>query len=143
MIVAVLDTNVLASGLIGEKNPNSAPGELLRRWRAREYLLVVSRHILDELSDTLANPYFSQRLSGDDIARALASVATDAVVQPLTISVIGVASHPEDDLVLATALSAGADYLVTGDRRLRERGQFGDTRSVTAREFLEILDGEN
>ena len=143
MIVAVLDTNVIASGLVGEKNQNSAPGELIRRWRARAFLLVVSRHILDELADTLANPYFAQRMSGGDIAQALASVEIDAVVQPLTISVVGVASHPEDDLVLATALSAGADFLVTGDRRLRERGRVGGARLVSAREFLETLDDEN
>ena len=53
MIIAVLDTNVLASGFIGEDKPDSTPGELVRRWRANTFTLVVSEHILAELADTL------------------------------------------------------------------------------------------
>jgi hypothetical protein len=39
-----------------------------------------------------------------------------------------VATHPEDDLILATALSGAADYLITGDSKLQKLGTF---QSVT------------
>lgn len=119
MIVAVLDTNVLASGFIGEDKPDSTPGELMRRWRAKSFTLVVSQHILAELTDTFTDPYFTRRLSASTIADALDSLRIDAVVQPITVDVTGVASHAEDDVVLATALSAGA---LSGNRRQAAAG---------------------
>lgn len=140
MIVAVLVTNVLASGFIGEEKPDSAPGELIRRWRAKNFALIVSDHILAELADTFGDPYFTCRLSSTSIAEALAALRVDAVIQPITVAVAGVASHPEDDPVLATALSARAPYLVTGDRRLRERIAYRGTQMLSPRQFLTLLE---
>ncbi len=139
MIVAVLDTNVLASGFIGEDKPDSTPGELIRRWRTKAFTLVISEHILAELADTFTDPYFTRRLSASAIAAALDSLHLDATLQPIKVDVAGVASHAEDDVVLATALSAGASYLVTGDRRLLELGIYGATDLLTPREFLARL----
>jgi predicted nucleic acid-binding protein len=50
-------------------------------------------------------------------------------------------THPEDDLVLAAAISAIADYLVTGDRQLQRIAHFHDVEIVTPRAFHSILDG--
>ncbi len=140
MIVTVLDTNVLASGFIGEDKPDSTPGELVRRWRAKSFTLVVSEHILAELADTFTDPYFTRRLSAPAIAEALDSLRLDATIQPITVVVAGVASHAEDDVALATALSAGAPYLVTGDRQLLERGTYRDTVLLSPRQFLAVLE---
>ncbi len=57
----------------------------------------------------------------------------------MTISVQGVATHPEDDLILATAVSGGAQYLVTGDRQLLKLGNYQGVQIVTARDFLDRL----
>jgi predicted nucleic acid-binding protein len=54
--------------------------------------------------------------------------------------VTGVASHPEDDPILATAVSASADYLVTGDRQLQRLGSYRGVSIVSPREFLDLLD---
>ena len=58
----------------------------------------------------------------------------------MTVTVAGDASHAQDDVVLATALSARADYLVTGDKELRQLGAYGETRLVIPREFVAVLD---
>ena len=142
MIVAVFDTNVLASGLAGEARPESTPGELLRRWRVKHFTLVVSAPILTELVRTLTNPYFSRRFSPTEIEELVARVAAEARSQPMTVPVAGVATHPEDDVILATALSAQAPYLVTGDRQLQQRGSYGGTRLLSPRQFLAVLDRE-
>ncbi len=143
MIAAVLDTNVLASGFIGEDKPDSTPGELVRRWRGRSFTLVVSEHILAELVDTFTDPSFTARLSGVAIAEALDALRLDAAIQPISVSVAGIASHAEDDAVLATALSARCQYLVTGDKRLLERAAIGDTLLLSPRRFLEVLESES
>ena len=63
----------------------------------------------------------------------------EAEVTPITVRVAGVATHPEDDLVLATAVSAGADYLVTGDRQLQKLGRHGSVTILSPRGFLALL----
>jgi len=140
VIAAVLDTNVFASGFIGEDKPDSTPGELMRRWRAKTFTLVVSEHILAELEDTFTDYYFTRRLSASAIQSALDSLRLDSVIQPITIDVAGIGSHAEDDVVLATAVSARADCLVTGDKPLLERGSYRDTLLLSPRQFLDVLD---
>jgi putative PIN family toxin of toxin-antitoxin system len=142
VIVAVLDTNVLASGFIGEDKLDSTPGELVRRWRVKGFTLVLSEHILAELADTFTDPYFTRRLSASAIADALASLRLDATIQPITVKVAGIASHAEDDLVLATALSARTKYLVTGDKPLLERVAYRGTLLLSPRQFLAVLESE-
>ena len=51
MIQATLDTNVLASGFLSRL---SIPGQLLLVWTRGMFELVVSEHILEELSRTFA-----------------------------------------------------------------------------------------
>ena len=58
----------------------------------------------------------------------------------LRVAVQGVATHPEDDLILATAVSAQADYLVTGDKQLLALGSFQGVRIVAPAAFLAILE---
>jgi uncharacterized protein len=142
VIVAVLDTNVLASGFIGEHKLDSIPGELVRRWRAKAFSLVLSEHILAELADTFTDPYFTRRLSASAIADALASLRLDATIQPITVKVAGIVSHAEDDVVLATALSARTKYLVTGDKPLLERITYRGTLLLSPRQFLAVLESE-
>lgn len=139
MITAVLDTNVLAPALRGVGNPANTLGELLRQWRDGRFQLIVSEHILNELRRTLETPYFSRSLSTREREEAVALFATEAVVTPLTVSVQGVATHPEDDLILAAAITAQADYLVTGDRKLQELGDYQGVRVITPGDFLRIL----
>jgi predicted nucleic acid-binding protein len=59
---------------------------------------------------------------------------------PVTVVVAGIATHPEDDLVLAAAVSAGADYLVTGDKQLLRIGRYEGVTIVSPRDFLTLLD---
>jgi putative PIN family toxin of toxin-antitoxin system len=139
VITAVLDTNVLASGVAGSLLPESIPGGLVCAWRAGAFSLVVSEHILSELTRTLATPYFRTRLSLGQVARAQRLLRRRATIVSLTAQVTGVATHPEDDLVLATAVSGKAQYLVTGDRKLQELGSYEGVRIVSPRAFLDIL----
>ena len=51
----------------------------------------------------------------------------------------GVATHPEDDLILSTAIVSKADYLVTSDRQLLALGEYEGVRIITPRDFLTVL----
>jgi len=136
VIVAVLDTNVLVSAFPAH---GTVPALLIDAWRQGVYHLVVSEHILAELEDTWRAPYWQARFSPTASAEALSLLRSDAIVTALTVEVSGVATHSEDDLILATAVAGNADYLVTGDRQLRAVGTFHGVTMLSPREFLELL----
>jgi predicted nucleic acid-binding protein len=54
-----------------------------------------------------------------------------------------IASHPEDDFVLATVIKGRADILVTGDRQLRKLAALGPARIVSQAEMLKLLASAN
>ncbi len=92
---------------------------------------------------TLATPYFSDRISAQTATQwvdAMNVLARDTVI---TAEVVGVATHPEDDLVLATAASARADYLVTGDRQLLRLGSFKGVSIISPADFARVLDEQD
>ena len=138
MISAVLDTNVLASGTVTAAN---APGQILDAWHARKFELVTSAHIINELTRTFQKPYFRNYLTNQAVTNFIDLLQNEAFVTPITVKVQGVATHPEDDLTIATALSAKADYLVTGDQSLLNK--VGDSYKgvvlTNPNDFLKIL----
>jgi putative PIN family toxin of toxin-antitoxin system len=139
VIRAVLDANVLVSGIAGFAFPDSPPGSLLRRLVDSEFALVSSEPILAEVHCALDKPFFKRSLTkGERVDLINLATKGAEVVTGLT-SIRGVASHPEDDLILATAAEGRADYLVTGDRQLLALVSFRDVQIVTAREFWDLL----
>lgn len=118
MITATLDTNIFISGMLGLHRPNSIPGEIVRKWRSGAFLSVTSVPLFDEVMTTLAEPYFLARIVKDDRDLAIEALLKDARhVHPLG-SVTGMATHPEDDLVIETAITGSVDFLVTGHKQL-------------------------
>jgi putative PIN family toxin of toxin-antitoxin system len=137
-VIVVLDANILASMALARSGGVLAT--ILEAWLHGQFIVVVSDHVLAELRRTLVNPYFSSRLPPHDVATYLAFVQTAARHVSISVQVPGVATHPEDDLVLATALSAGAQYLVTGDRRFLARvQQYQGVHLVRPADFVSIL----
>ena len=135
---ATLDTNTLASATLSADTP---PGQILDAWRSKLFELVVSEYILIELERALQKPYFRLRISPEQRQGFLELLRSDATLTDLTVPLQGIATHPQDDPILATALSAKVDYLVTGDGPLiRSLGGFYEGVSlVTPREFLDHL----
>lgn len=138
MIRAVLDTNVLVSGLL-RRHPAAPSVQLLDAWRGGDFELVLSSEILAEVERTLGKPYFRARLSDDQIERALTLLRRRSHLVPVSVDVQSVATHPEDDLILATAISGPADYLVTGDRDILDLGNFRGIEIKSPRDFLNVL----
>jgi predicted nucleic acid-binding protein len=118
-MIVLIDATTLASMAIAL--PGGTLAFILDAWRQRLFQVVVSDPLIAELRRTLSNAYFRRRLSAHDVQIYLDFVQDAADRTDITVHVLGVATHPEDDLVLAAALSAHVDYLVTSDRRFRTR----------------------
>ena len=136
MIRAVLDTNALASGALISQGVLPT---IIDLWRDGAFALVFSEEIMIELSHTLAKPYFLTRLTTKDTEDYVELLDTAGEMVAVTSPVSGVATHPEDDLILATAVDGKADYLVTGDKKLQQLKNYQGVAIVSPREFLDIL----
>jgi putative PIN family toxin of toxin-antitoxin system len=64
-------------------------------------------------------------------------VELSAVVQPRMLP--RTSPDPDDDVVIATAIAAGADLLVTGDKDLLSVGHYEGGRIVSVREAMKVV----
>ncbi|MDP2971387.1 MAG: putative toxin-antitoxin system toxin component, PIN family [Deltaproteobacteria bacterium] len=126
---AVFDTNVLLAAFITE----GICSKILVRGRKRQFHLILCPVILREFERVLIKKFSITRNEARSILQ-IVSEAMHSVVSPSQ-SVQGICRDPDDDSILACALEAGADYLVTGDVDLLELKIFKGIRIVTPREF--------
>lgn len=135
----VLDANVLISGVLSKDRPESTMGQLMRAWELRRFHLIVSPPLIEEVERNLTRLRFGGRVATADMDAFVLLLRQFAELTPLTVAVHGVATHPEDDLMLATAVSAAAEALVTGDKGLLQLGAHLGVVIVSPRAFLTSL----
>lgn len=136
MIRAVLDANVLAGGFPAKRGPLFV---LARYWEIRGFELVYSEHLLSELTGAWRKPYWNERLTDEFITQTLIAIRRFGILVEPTPGISGIATHWQDDLVIATAIAGDAQYLVTGDKELLEIAQYQSVEIIAPAEFLEIL----
>ena len=138
MISAVLDANTLVSAILVSLGISR---QILRAAHERRFACLCSTVIVAEVFRTLARPRVLRKYAIDptEIEVLRRFLESPAVSVEITAEVRGVATHSEDDLILATAVSAQADYLVTGDRQLQAPSSYRGVAIVSPRQFLTIL----
>jgi putative PIN family toxin of toxin-antitoxin system len=143
MMRVILDTNVIVSGLAAYDSVAVPPARILRAWVNDAFVVMSSEPMRAEVERTLNKPYFLDRVP-THMRRAIeAALGAESTTVALAVHVSGVATHPEDDLVLATAASARADYLVTGDRQLLRLGSFKGVSIISPADFARVLDEQD
>lgn len=102
--------------------------------------MAISDEMLVNLGTVLKRKYFSARLTEKMQTQTVARYR--GIGHPVTPdpTVIGVADDEEDDRVLGTAVAAGADFMVTGDKGLLALGVYRGIPIVTARQFLALVE---
>jgi putative PIN family toxin of toxin-antitoxin system len=137
---AVLDSTVLVSAMLNPK-PGGASYDLLRFAENFAFELCLSIDILEETTRVLTTHERIRRrypYSDADIAeyrRDLESIATIIDNPPL----LKVVRDPNDDMIVACAVAAAADYLVSRDDDLLSLSKYGGVEIVTPEEFLRVL----
>ncbi len=126
----VLDTNAALSGLLW----GGTPGRLIDAAEAGRIEVASSAALLAELHGVLSREKFVKQfalrgLTVGDVFNGYASLVS--IVTPAHISPT-VARDPADDQVLAAALAAQADLIVSGDAHLLDLKHFHGIEIVTA-----------
>lgn len=133
----VADTNTVVSGLLW----SGPPQEIINAARAKRVTLYSSITLIAELAEVIAREKFAARIRVAGVSAPeivvdygqLAKVVTPADIRPT------VTGDPDDDHVLACALAAGAELIVSGDKRLRNLKSYHGIPIVTAAETLKRL----
>lgn len=135
----VLDTNVVVAGLLW----NGHPRHLLDLAINGDVELFSSPALIDELAHTLNYPKFSQRISAHCATTPSAlTVRYSALVKLVTPSEVPqvIEQDAADDQVLACALTANADLIVSGDKHLHSLGgAYQGIRIVTPAEAIDTV----
>ncbi len=116
----VLDTNVHISGLL---LPKSTPGRILRAWSDGQFTVVTSEPLLVELARVLNYPKIQRRIGwrAEVVDRYISILRfrTEVVVPDLRqIQMSGQVRDRDDEMVLGTFLTSGADLMISGDQDL-------------------------
>lgn len=134
---AIIDTNVFIAGLLWRGSPHV----LLEHARAGTLTVISSSTLIAELAGVLGRAKFAAILSktSTSLERTTAEVRQLAeIIDPPPLE------HPvcrdsTDDHVLALALSANADMVVSGDDDLLVLGSFANIPIVTSAEAAQRL----
>lgn len=98
MILAVIDTNIYGSGIVGLNRLESGPGEAVRRWRQGAFILIASSAVLDEAGRTLNDRYFVEWVPTSDRVLALEGLQKYGDQVELAAVVERAASHADGGL---------------------------------------------
>jgi putative PIN family toxin of toxin-antitoxin system len=112
----------------------------MRAGRAEGVRLFTSAPLLAELTEVLLRPKFERKiaaslLSVDQLVDLYTELA--ALVRPA--SVPRIAPDPDDDVVIGTALSAKAHFIVTGDGPLLSVEGYESGRIVSVSEAVQAV----
>jgi putative PIN family toxin of toxin-antitoxin system len=138
VIKAVIDTNILVSGLI---SPKGHPAKILDYWQKRRFILVTSDAIIKEVERVLRYPKIAKRyhLSMERIREYVKGIAVFSEVCSPSKKISVVKDDPEDNRLLEAAVASDADFIVSGDEHLLEIGEYREVRIVDAKTFLNEL----
>ena len=134
-----LDTNVVFSGFYA---PQGVPGIILERFFEGKFDLVISQKVVNELVDTMTKKLPEELPS---LWELLVRSPLEIVGDPLPIEVARWANlmDLDDATILAAAVLAEPDYLVTGDKHFLgnpDVAQRSGLRIITPAKFVQLLE---
>jgi len=131
-IKVVPDTNVIISSIFWR----GAPYKFMKRGFKREYIIILSPEILDEVIDKLRNKF---NVPGNKIQKLISILIIFSFVIEPTRKINAVKDDPNDNRIIECAVYGNADYIVSGDRHLLDLEKYKSIKIVTPRDMLEIL----
>jgi putative PIN family toxin of toxin-antitoxin system len=130
----VLDTSTLISGLLW----TGVPRRLIDAAIARQLELFTTDTLVAELEEVAARPKFAARMTAHEVTPAVLAQRYRAIAEAVVPAGIAgtVTADPDDDHVLACALAARADLVVSSDADLLNLKRYHEIPIVDPAEAL-------
>ena len=130
----VVDTNVLISAVLWL----GVPHRIIELAEEKRITLCLTQAMLDELGEGLQRRKFvsylrSRRTSVEEILSAL--IPLIELYNPVDITVARLADR-DDEMFLVCAVSANAEYLISGDHHLLRLKRYGKIKIVNPSDFV-------
>jgi putative PIN family toxin of toxin-antitoxin system len=132
-VKAVFDTNVLIAAFLTE----GICVKLLIRARRRDFDMILCDEILHEFKRVLKKKFAASPHEMSEALTILSAAAQDILGQ--TDSIVPICRDLDDDLILACARDAVADYVVTGDEDLLVLKNYEGISILSPREFEKLF----
>lgn len=128
----LLDTNVLIAAFIARGVCHA-----LFEYCIQKHTLISSEFILSELREKLTDKFKYSKQDADDVVRHIQTrieiVFPDDPVE-------SVCRDPDDDHILAAAVTGNCDYVITGDKDLLLLHSYNNIRIFSPAEFQKFED---
>lgn len=138
MIRIVLDANQFVSALL---KPGSNPAQIISLIREGKAKLLMSEEIISEISNVLLYPKILKRhgKSPEYIAGFIKKLRAISVMTHAALKIDVIKDDPSDNKYLECAVEGRADYIISGDKHLKDLNIFRGIRIVTPADFLMIV----
>lgn len=135
---AVLDTNVLISGVIS----TGVTHDVVVAGFNGEYRIVVTVATLTEFRETLLKYPEKFHMDREEVQKEVETVRYFAEFVEPDEEITAVEDDPDDDKFLEAAVAGNVDYLVSGDSHLLDLDTFRGIEIVDPRTFYEVLEDQ-
>ena len=139
MLKVVLDANIFVSAVL---KPHSNLAKIFELVKEGKIKLILSRDILSEIRAVLLYPKIKQRhrRSPKEIEEFLQKTIPVSIIVPGKTKVRTVEEDPADTKYLAAAAEAKADFIISGDRHLKDLKIFEGIRILDPAAFLKFIE---
>ncbi|MFN3479071.1 MAG: putative toxin-antitoxin system toxin component, PIN family [Thermodesulfovibrionales bacterium] len=129
----VIDTNVFISSFL---NPHGNPKKIVDMWKDGHFILCITEDIVFEYVEVLIRLGIPigkiKELTG--LFKERANVEFIMSIEKMEI----IKDDPQDNKFIECAVTANAQYIISGDRHLKALKSFGNIRILSPSEFLEL-----
>lgn len=134
-MVIVFDNNVVISAALFW---TSIPAQALLKARKNNHIILSSRFTLAELRTTMLNSKFDKYVSLSKRIGFCETYESGSHIIPISVSILA-CRDPKDNMFLELAISANADYIISGDNDLLSMNPFKGIQIISPKKFTEII----
>jgi putative PIN family toxin of toxin-antitoxin system len=128
----VIDTNVLVSALLKD---NSPPAFILALIREGMITACLSKDILEEYREVFKRDKF--HIVKNEASQLITLLRKKALLVEPKARITVITDDPDDNMFLECAVEAGADFLITGNKKHFPFRSYQNTLIVSPKEFIE------
>ena len=127
----VIDTNIFVSSFLGGN-----PRKIIDLWKKGRITLCLSKDILDEYFEVLQRIGLKNEEELKELLTLL-SKGFNIIFTAKTPKIKAVKDDPDDDKFIECAVALKAEVIVSGDKAVKEIGEYMGIRILSPRQFVD------